>query len=838
MRSPDAALIRARAKAPLPSLLALHLSSSDIECIKHLELCRNLQSLYADNNHIKDLEGITELRKLWRIDLSGNVLRNINALASFRALGFLNLERNCISFRDLVCLRDLHLLDLRLLGNPALAKDNSIEEYRKKVVALLPNTWTLDGHFVSSWERDLAVEELDPFVSSLLDEPRQSAGRSGKFGSVTDVWVESEIAREDGTEHSNSFNLIQIASKPPRPDDPTDLRRLRVIVSFQNAECDIHNAHRHFTPSKHSPNAQLMPRIWLDDIIALPRHVRLEVMILLATFLEFSYPKVLLTEALTIRLLDTPNFTSEAIHDTANLPPYALVALIAITRQHSIQEEDLWRRTLQPIVASPEFADDSELLGAIPLFTTLLGTKGVLSNNTVVSEAEATAKRCERAIKLLSNAASFPDPEIVSCNGKGKAAAILRELMPLLRVAESTPTSPATQGSHDVVVPCFVITSRKTAELYSMPLNNTGWKRNTTTQKQTKPQDQSFDASLDEEGAEASSFSTEFANFEPSGSFTRAKPKPGHWVEVSPKQFVRIQFLSSDGAFVVGAAPNDSSRTITMSLEQMTRISNNVWRLSHLTQRQREGLSPHNPASDALSTLAARAGKLHRDSEAFHRHGAARNQGFPNHFVTSQMLQGAQVSDAASPAKAVEIFSSNDTLDANYVLAPPQLITVQNHCAVSKFQQCSGLWSPVRQPAPYSTLQSTSKAPLMTSSIKLLRPRQQPQIATPDDWEEIRRELQLQLGIDSPRAQSAGNCNVAIASLATAEPASIVEMPMQTRKERPTRRRRERDWHQVPTKTQFVVAPAAATLSASASAPSLPLKQVRMATVVLPALLR
>jgi Leucine-rich repeat (LRR) protein len=179
MRAPEAALVRARAKAPLPELLVLHLSSADIECVKHLELCKSLQSLYADSNSIKDLEGVVALRKLWRIDLNANLLRNLHTLASFRALGFLHLERNRLRFDNLVCLRDQHILELRLLGNEALLEGNTIEEYRTKVVALLPNVWILDGHFITTAERQHAIDEFDPFVVDILKQPQTSAGGVG-----------------------------------------------------------------------------------------------------------------------------------------------------------------------------------------------------------------------------------------------------------------------------------------------------------------------------------------------------------------------------------------------------------------------------------------------------------------------------------------------------------------------------------------------------------------------------------------------------------------------------------------------------------------------------------
>ncbi|EEY68742.1 uncharacterized protein PITG_19118 [Phytophthora infestans T30-4] len=452
MRPPEAALIRARAKAPLPDLLVLHLSNSDIECIKHLELCEKLQSLYADCNHIKDLEGIIELKKLWRIDLNGNLLKNIHALTSFRALGFLYLERNRICFKDLVCLREQHLLELRLAGNDGLLKGNTIEEYRKKVVALLPNVWILDTHFVSTHERQRSIEEFDDFVLNLFDLPHRSSSLVDlKFGSATDVWV----AKEDTAELTPSARLIDIAHRRANSTELLDLRRLNAIVSFHNAECALHNSHCHFSPSKHAPNSRWMPKIWLDEVLALSRRTRIEVIALLAAFIQFRFPKILLSEALAIKHLDSPQFSSEAIRDIINLPPYALVALIAIARQN------------------PDFKDESELLRAIPpLFATLLPSV---------------------------NPTSDFDPQATTIRWKGKREAIFRDLVPLIRAAEAAST-------------------------------------------------------------------------------TRRKPKPGDWIELNSKQFVKIQFSSVDGLLVVGVLPTNTSRSITLAMEQLSRVSSIVWR--------------------------------------------------------------------------------------------------------------------------------------------------------------------------------------------------------------------------------------------------------------------
>lgn len=871
MRSPEAALIRARAKAPLPDLLVLHLSNADIECIKHLELCKNLHSLYADSNHIKYVEGIIELRKLWRIDLNGNLLKNLHALASFRVLGFLYLERNRICFEDLVCLRDQYLLEVRLLGNDGLLKGNTVDEYRKKVVALLPNAWILDGHFISTAERQQAIEEFDSFVVSLFNQPNRSTTGDSKFGSATDMyWVKSD----DTVELTPAASLIDIAHKPSHPNEPPDLRRLYAIVSFHNAESVTHNTHCHFAPSRHAPNSRLMPKIWLDEVLALPRRTRIQVIVLLAAFLQFQFPKVLLFEALTIMQLDSPHFPSEAIRDIVNLPPYALVALITIARHVSLHTEQQMREELKPEVATPEFKDESELLRSIPpLFTTLLSTK---SDSTNPVDDSATTTRSRRAIKLLSNVASFPDPETVASKGKGKREAIFRDLMPLIRAAELGSENSATQGAREVVIPCGVISNHKTALKSPIAINAS----NTTcvTAQNCEKLDDTADVAP-EADSEVYEYISSLDRAGTTSSSAKRRPKPGDWIEVYAKQFVKVQFLSSDGLFVVGSLPTNASRSITLSLEQMSRSSNSVWRVNYLTKQQADEISAsaQHTNSDISTVNSTRLGKLHRDSEAFHRHGAARNQGFPNHLVTVQMVKDLDreqnnSSQSSNQPKAIEIFSCNDTLDANYVLTSPEHISAQNYCAVNTFLQQRlpprGLWSPVKQCSPYSVLSSPAPSLATSSSLKELKtmkPRATQTVATApqpqqvNDWHEIRRAMQMQLGIeDNDRHVTSSRSDASDAGLQTCSGVSVfltvtpdcaasavsptiaqaakdcIEEQGFSRLKTPpplgssssqklaigggTKLAASRGWHQVAIKTEFVVA---APLGVSHSAPML-----------------
>ncbi|KAF1330684.1 hypothetical protein FI667_g4689, partial [Globisporangium splendens] len=363
MRAPEPALIRARVKAPLRDLQALHLSNTGLECIKNLEQCRHaLRSLYADENRLGDLDGLLMLRRLWRTDLSGNSMGSVNGknplhpLASRPALGFLYLERNQLCFEDLVYLRDMHIMEIRLQGDSALHQDSSaLVEYHMKVAALLSNVWILDGHYISVRECEHAINQTNEFVVNLLEKAKRSTDSvgAGKFGSATDLWGGLSIASGDeddagiAEQNENVSRLVEhIHTQRARNPELEDRFRLQTIIALHNEESAVHNVYCKFAPSKFSRNARVMPRISLHELFALYRQTRTEVATTLAAHLEFPMPKALLLEALTVQVLDYAELPTSAVEDLVSLPPYALSALLCLLRhprRQSVQSSTLKR---------------------------------------------------------------------------------------------------------------------------------------------------------------------------------------------------------------------------------------------------------------------------------------------------------------------------------------------------------------------------------------------------------------------------------------------------------------------------------------------------------------
>lgn len=810
MRAPTPALIRARARAPLADLETLHLSDAGIECIKNVDACRRLRSLYADDNRLVSADGIAELPNLWRVDLNSNLLRDISALTAFRALGFLHLERNRLTFNQIACLRGMHVMELRLAGNLDIVGSGGGEhsqEYRKKVVALLPNVWILDGHYVSAMERELAIEQYEAHALSVLSASSSnntSASNSSGPGVVPSastaqpnapacsmLWSSSGSSTFGiADQHENAAKMLDALRDEPERRFLHDLYRLRLIISFHNEEAAVHNAHTQFAANKRAPNTRNMSLVFLNDIQRLPRSARLAVTVLLTSYLRFRFDRALLVEALTIQLLESVGFPAQAIDDTAALPPYALSAITSVVRHQAIEEEDSMRRAKLPEAASAAFENECEVWRSLPpIAQTLLvdvggdtadGREDRLRSEELISSAvnENTSIWSRRAVQLLSNASSFP--ELDGSAKSKKSSPSLASIVALLHAANSSLPGDSTHAN------CFDKTGIASFTVSVSTGKQREWRRDQQALGRPYPRpwasaDGDRRCLSESQSAPLLDGANQGATAVSSSAGGHRRPRQGEWVEVRPKQFLKILHTSTDGSFVSAAPLSQPSDILTIAASQLARVSGNAWRVAGTAQGEHveEFLSKMN----AKASVDSFVGKLHRDSEGFHRHGAARNQGFPNYDVQAQHVVEAAVGDPFDSIKQprpVGLFASNDTLDANYVLASPHAIAAQNYCATRRFTERklapAGLWRSIEHPSPFHVVAPSDAAGALEpphcpkrATMRDLTAASEPSepFERLDDWGDIKRQLQSVLGISTSRPSTSGGDNSTASDCAT-----------------------------------------------------------------------
>jgi hypothetical protein len=137
--------------------------------------CTVLQVLLLSENRLTSLAGLECCQgTLWKLDVRSNQIHDLTAFLSMEHLGEVDLGQNNVSYDELVKLSHVHIMSLRLDGNPLLvggggssgSSGSGPEDtvYRRNVLHLLPNVWSLDGAIVTARERRAAARYFAGFA--------------------------------------------------------------------------------------------------------------------------------------------------------------------------------------------------------------------------------------------------------------------------------------------------------------------------------------------------------------------------------------------------------------------------------------------------------------------------------------------------------------------------------------------------------------------------------------------------------------------------------------------------------------------------------------------------
>ena len=131
--------------------------------------CTVLQVLLLSENRLTSLAGLECCQgTLWKLDVRSNQIHDLTAFLSMEHLGEVDLGQNNVSYDELVKLSHVHIMSLRLDGNPLLVGGGGSGPedtvYRRNVLHLLPNVWSLDGAIVTARERRAAARYFAGFA--------------------------------------------------------------------------------------------------------------------------------------------------------------------------------------------------------------------------------------------------------------------------------------------------------------------------------------------------------------------------------------------------------------------------------------------------------------------------------------------------------------------------------------------------------------------------------------------------------------------------------------------------------------------------------------------------
>lgn len=152
----------------LAELREISLHQLEIEAIENLgHFCKKLEILLLQNNLIPRIENLHKLKCLEYVNFALNNIETVENLERCESLRKLDLTANFI--KDLTCFERLaaneHLRELYCTGNPC-TKD---PDYRKFVVAVVPQLRHLDSQEITKSERIQAMQDL-PAIRQRLKE--------------------------------------------------------------------------------------------------------------------------------------------------------------------------------------------------------------------------------------------------------------------------------------------------------------------------------------------------------------------------------------------------------------------------------------------------------------------------------------------------------------------------------------------------------------------------------------------------------------------------------------------------------------------------------------------
>jgi len=163
----------------------IDLSGKFLSQIESSEVPNDVESIDLSNNEIICLpdDFFLKKHKLWNVLLNNNRIDNTKFISCFRGLNNLDLRNNQLEIDDILPIRHIFLIHLRISGNPLL---NHFKSHNIALIALLKHVWILDGTFITDSERKRAktFKTTLSFGEKIL-EARKNKEKQLKIASIS-----------------------------------------------------------------------------------------------------------------------------------------------------------------------------------------------------------------------------------------------------------------------------------------------------------------------------------------------------------------------------------------------------------------------------------------------------------------------------------------------------------------------------------------------------------------------------------------------------------------------------------------------------------------------------
>ncbi len=323
------------------------------------------------------------------------------------ALGKLDLSYNNLTYNSIALLRNIHIVELKLIGNESLTRGFSPKEYLWNVITLLPFVWSLDGRLIRRKDREDAAsyfkspEGISSTINQILNS-RTKVGRGEWSHTVESI--------------SLSQRYFTIMEAEPQNAIMKEKFRCQYLTENYNVYAQKHNDWVKGRTKDKLPMDRF-PLMHLVDLRSLGRKAMLDICIMLQVAASYPLPKILLREALSIYLAGI--LPLKKIEDIAALEP-VIMDLVIFHLKRSLDEDIIKDPSIQSSMTEVEKR----------MWSTLDVLTATDAEAKIANEPSSIALKCRHGVILLSRSPSFPP--MMEKNLTSKERAIFEVLHPKL----------------------------------------------------------------------------------------------------------------------------------------------------------------------------------------------------------------------------------------------------------------------------------------------------------------------------------------------------------------------------------------------------------------------
>jgi hypothetical protein len=212
-------------------MTAMDLRDQGIDVLDTAEIPTDIVDLGLANNQLTTLPNtfFRHRPKLWKLDLSSNLLVDLSFLRCYGSFGHLDLRNNCLAFDELLDIAHIYIAHLRIEGNDFSKHTNNCP---LTLPVILEHVWIIDGQFISDFIRKQAraFRETLAFGQTVLACRRIPTTTSQQIGATQAA--SSFLAGDSVKFHKNGEIMTSSGVSIHSNDRLPQIHRLRHLATL------------------------------------------------------------------------------------------------------------------------------------------------------------------------------------------------------------------------------------------------------------------------------------------------------------------------------------------------------------------------------------------------------------------------------------------------------------------------------------------------------------------------------------------------------------------------------------------------------------------------------